>query len=66
LILYVHFGDQDSIEVSTLEETAVKMNVGEATVKAMLNTGLLHGIIVNGETYILPSDYLFEKENNHE
>lgn len=54
MILYVHFGDQDSIEVSTLEETAVKMNVGEATVKAMLNTGLLHGIIVNCETYILP------------
>lgn len=66
MILYVHFGDQDSIEVSTLEETAVKMNVGEATVKAMLNTGLLHGIIINGETYILPSDYLFKKENNHE
>ena len=66
MILYAHLGDQGSIEVSTLEETAVKMNVGQATVKGMLNTGLLHGIIVNGETYILPSDYLFEKENNHE
>ena len=66
MILYAHLGDQDSIEVSALEETAVKMNVGQATVKGMLNTGLLHGIIVNGETYILPSDYLFEKENNHE
>lgn len=66
MILCVHLGDQDSIEVSTLEEAAVKMNVGGATVKAMLNTGLLHGIIINGETYILPSDYLFEKENNHE
>lgn len=54
MILYVHFGDQDSIEVLTIEEAAVKMNVGEATVKTMLNTGLLHGIIVNGETYILP------------
>lgn len=66
MIIYVNLGDRDSIGVSTLEETAVKMNIGGASVKAMLDVGLLHGIIVNGETYILPADYLFEKENNHE
>lgn len=66
MILYIHLGEQEFVEIFTLQETAVKMGVGEASIKAMLDVGLLQGIIIDGETYILPSDYLFEKENNHE
>lgn len=66
MILYIHLGDQKFIEIFTIQEAAVKMGVGEASVNAMLDIGLLQGIIVDGETYILPSNYLFEKENNHE
>lgn len=66
MILYIHLGDKKFIEIFTIQEVAVKMGVGEASVNAMLDVGLLQGIIIDGETYILPSNYLFEKENNHE
>lgn len=66
MILYIHLGDQKFVEIFTIQEVAVKMGVGEASVHAMLDVGLLQGIIIDGETYILPSNYLFEKENNHE
>lgn len=65
-IRYINLGEREFVKIYTIQETAVKMGVGVASVNAMLEMGLLQGIIIDGEVYILPSDYLFEKENSHE
>lgn len=48
------FKDGKFIGFMSLEEAAVRFNVGVATVKAWVDLGVIKGYTVNEGTYILP------------
>ena len=62
LVIHILSNGLENADISELfiseEETAVKFNVGLATVKAWVNLGLIHRIVIDGNTYILPSKTL--------
>ena len=68
LILHIltnHLEDADISELfMTEDKTAVKLNVGPATIQAWAELGLIQRICINGNTYVLPSKTLAKLEEN--
>lgn len=62
LIVHILSNGLENADISELfiteEEAAVKLNVGVATVKTWAELGLIHCIIIDGKTYILPAKIL--------
>ena len=46
------FKDGKLIGFMTSEEAAVKLDVGNRSIEALQNLGLLHGILIDNKTYI--------------
>lgn len=62
LIIHILSNGLEDADISELfiteEEAAVKLNVGIATVKTWASLGLIHHIVIDGKTYILPTKIL--------
>lgn len=56
------FLDKGFLNLLTADEAAVRMNVGPATIQVWFELGLLDGVMVGDELYILPSDKLNREE----
>lgn len=56
------FEDGKFIGMMTVDEVATLYNVGNATVKAWLDIGLLKGCTVKEGVYILPTELMIRKE----
>lgn len=56
------FEDGKFIGMITVEDVATLYNVGNATVKAWLDIGLLKGCTVKEGVYILPTELMIRKE----
>ena len=49
------FLDKGFLNLLSEEDAAVKLNVGQATIKAWLELGMIKGVKVGESIYILPS-----------
>lgn len=62
LVIHILSNGLEDADISELfiaeEEAAVKLNVGIATVKTWASLGLIHCIVIDGKTYILPTKVL--------
>ena len=73
LIIYIlqnNLVDKDISEISSyfktisVEEAAIRYDVGTATIKSAFDMGLIDGFQINGQLYILDDDHISEECKN--